>query len=218
MKNKVLGVLFIAGLLVMILAAAVPMSVYDKVFFISEAVDNDVSENTGMSVDEISQVTDEIFLYLKGERKDFDIVIQREGKTIHLFNDDEQRHMVDVQNLMVFSRVLLILSTTVTLICGTLLYRKSSRSFCKGLLMTGITGIVLLIIAVVIASGDFTAVFIKLHQMIFSNELWLMDPATEILINIVPEPYFIHLAVYAGGLAAFGYGMSILAGLIGKKY
>ena len=34
------------------------------------------------------------------------------------------------------------------------------------------------------------------HEMFFSNDLWLLDPNTDMLINIVPEPFFIDTSLY----------------------
>ena len=54
-------------------------------------------------------------------------------------------------------------------------------------------GELLLIIAVgivvVLAMQDFDAVFIKFHQIFFTNDLWLLN-ADDMLILMVPEPFF----------------------------
>lgn len=53
-------------------------------------------------------------------------------------------------------------------------------------------------------SGDdgFHRRFWIFHELIFTNDLWLLDPKTSVLINIVPEPYFIHLS--ANGTETLG--------------
>ena len=217
MKKKLCIIVFALACFITILMAAVEIAVYDKTFFMNEAAQNDVSANTGLTTEEISQVTDEIFNYLKGSRDDFDITIKRGIGVIHLFNQDECDHMVDVANLMVLQRILLVVGLITSLILGGCLYRKDSKAFFTGLMASGIGGIIALILATIIASNGFTAVFVALHRLIFTNELWIMDPATEVLINIVPEPYFIHLALYAGILTAMGCVILVLTGFIFRK-
>ena len=58
-----------------------------------------------------------------------------------------------------------------------------------------------------IISTDFTKYFILFHKIFFNNDLWILDPSTDLLINIVPEPFFMDTAfriadVFAGSVAA----------------
>ena len=137
--------------------------------------------------------------------------------SVHLFNQDECDHMVDVANLMVLQRILLMTGIILSLVIGSYLYKKYPKTFFNAVLGAGICGIIALIIAVIIASTGFTEVFVGLHRLIFSNELWLLDPAKDMLINIVPEPYFIHLAMYTGILTAFGCVVLAVWGLVFRR-
>ena len=49
-----------------------------------------------------------------------------------------------------------------------------------------------------IMSTDFTRYFTIFHQIFFDNDLWILNPATDLLINIVPEPFFMDTALYIG--------------------
>jgi len=53
-----------------------------------------------------------------------------------------------------------------------------------------------------IISTDFTKYFIMFHHIFFSNDLWILDPSTDMLINIVPEGFFMDTA----GRIAFTFG------------
>ena len=46
------------------------------------------------------------------------------------------------------------------------------------------------------------------HQIFFDNDLWILDPATDLLINIVPEPFFMDTALYI--VLLFGASMLLL--------
>ena len=56
--------------------------------------------------------------------------------------------------------------------------------------------------------GDFTQGFTAFHHIFFDNDLWILDPRTDLLINIVPEPFFVDTAARIGLL--FGGSVLIL--------
>lgn len=58
-----------------------------------------------------------------------------------------------------------------------------------------------------IISTDFNKYFIIFHHIFFNNDLWMLNPDTDLLINIVPEPFFMDTAARI----AATYGVSVLA-------
>ena len=42
---------------------------------------------------------------------------------------------------------------------------------------------------------DFTGVFYKFHALFFSNYEWILDPEVSRLINMVPEGFFVDIAI-----------------------
>ena len=38
---------------------------------------------------------------------------------------------------------------------------------------------------------DFDSLFLTFHQVAFSNDLWLMDPSTDLMIAMMPKPFFV---------------------------
>ena len=65
---------------------------------------------------------------------------------------------------------------------------------------------VLAVLAGIIAT-DFNQYFIIFHHIFFNNDLWMLNPDTDLLINIVPEPFFMDTAARI----AATYGVSVLA-------
>ena len=53
-----------------------------------------------------------------------------------------------------------------------------------------------------IISTDFTKYFVIFHHIFFDNDLWILNPATDMLINIVPEGFFMDTAARIGALYA----------------
>ena len=67
-------------------------------------------------------------------------------------------------------------------------------SVAKGLLIgTGIFLVLCILLGIAVAS-DFTNAFITFHHIFFSNDLWILDPSVDMLVNIVPEGFFFDTA------------------------
>ena len=81
------------------------------------------------------------------------------------------------------------------------------RSVCWG---TGLFFAMLCVLGLVI-STDFTKYFVIFHHIFFNNDLWLLDPATDLLINIVPEPFFVDTASYIA--LVFGISVAVIFGV-----
>lgn len=52
--------------------------------------------------------------------------------------------------------------------------------------------------------------FVTFHEIAFNNDYWLFDPATDPVINILPDAYFLHCAVMILVLVILG---SVICGL-----
>ena len=65
----------------------------------------------------------------------------------------------------------------------------------------------------VVISTDFTKWFTVFHHIFFDNDLWILNPATDRLINIVPEPFFIDTALNIAVIFALSLGV-LLAGCL----
>ena len=66
---------------------------------------------------------------------------------------------------------------------------------------------------------DFDSLFYVFHLVAFRNDLWLLDPQTDLLIQLMPTPFFVDYARTI--LIAFGCGLVVLAGgayLLKRRY
>ena len=58
------------------------------------------------------------------------------------------------------------------------------------------------------AAVNFDGLFITFHRLAFRNDLWLLNPRTDLLIRLMPETLFIRLGLM--GLAVFSAGMAVV--------
>ena len=121
---------------------------------------------------------------------------------------DEQQHMIDVRNL---TRSAAGMSKTYMTIAAALAVvaawtgAKLSRRVMPRLVgaLSAVTIIMVLVQNVVsqIADGGFADLFVQMHEVIFTNDLWLMDPAKHILIRMMPQPLFEQALVNGASVA-----------------
>ena len=167
-----------------------------------------------MTMEDLLEVTDEMMDYLKGEREDLHVVTVMDGQEREFFNEREIAHMEDVQVLFLRAMSLRRACIFICVLCLGFLFltkapvrRVLPPSICAGTgLFFGITAILALII-----SGDFTKYFVIFHHIFFDNDLWILDPATDMLINIVPEGFFMDTAARIARL--FGASTAVLFGI-----
>ena len=177
-----------------------------------------------MTMEDLLDVTDEMMDYLKGEREDLHVVTVMDGQEREFFNEREIAHMEDVQVLFLRAMSLRRACIFICVLCLGFLFltkapvrRVLPPSICAGTgLFFGITAILALII-----SGDFTKYFVIFHHIFFDNDLWILDPATDMLINIVPEGFFMdtaaRIALLFGASSAVLFGICLFLTLRGRS-
>ena len=177
-----------------------------------------------MTMEDLLEVTDEMMDYLKGEREDLHVVTVMDGQEREFFNEREIAHMEDVQVLFLRAMSLRRACIFICVLCLGFLFltkapvrRVLPSSICAGTgLFFGITAILALII-----SGDFTKYFVIFHHIFFDNDLWILDPATDMLINIVPEGFFMdtaaRIALLFGASSAVLFGICLFLTLRGRS-
>ncbi len=163
-----------------------------------------------MTMEDLLYVTEEMMDYLKGEREDLHVLTTMGGEEREFFNEREIAHMEDVQQLFLkaitIRRVCLILCALMLVFMAVTRARLGQvlpPSLCMG---TGLFFGLIAVLALII-STDFTRYFILFHHIFFDNDLWMLDPSTDMLINIVPEGFFMDTA---GRIAAAFCGASLL--------
>ena len=71
---------------------------------------------------------------------------------------------------------------------------------------------------IVLACIDFNSLFVLFHKVAFTNDLWLLNPQTDLLIRLMPIEFFISYAAIIGGVWLAGMvGLLILSTIRIKK-
>lgn len=206
-----LGILCAFCLMIILLITSVEAVAYwTPGYYEKEYAKYNVTAAVNMEMDDLLDVTHEMMAFLRGDREDLHVMTTIGGVEREFFNEREIAHMIDVQGLFLGALTLRRLCLGIAAICILLLFVLKARvrqvlprSICIG---TGLFFAVVCLLAVVI-STDFTKYFVVFHKIFFSNDLWILDPRTDLLINIVPEPFFVDTAARI----AMTFGLAVLA-------
>ncbi len=205
-----LGILFAFTLMITLLITSVEAVTYwTPGYFEKEYQKYDVLSDVHMEMDDLLNVTDEMMAYLRGWREDLHIPTIVDGQPREFFNDREIAHMEDVRGLFLAALKIrqgcLLLAASIILLL--LLLKVKIGQVLPRMLCIG-TGLFFLLLAALafIISTNFSKYFIVFHKIFFNNDLWILDPRTDLLINIVPEPFFMDTAARI----AITYGISVI--------
>lgn len=198
--QHVFGILFAFFLMIILLITSVEIVSYRiPGYYRYEFTKYSSDDRVGISMDELLRVKDDMMSYLKGKKENLsDITATIKGKkNTPFFNEREISHMEDVRAL--FLKAVLI-RRILFVFCIVLLFLiKIGKGDAAEILfrtlpfgMGAFLGIFILMLALI--ASDFSKYFILFHHIFFDNELWMLDPATDNLINIVPEGFFFETA------------------------
>lgn len=208
--HNVLGILCGFALMIILLITSIEAVTYwTPGYYEKEYAKYGVLNDVHMEMDDLLDVTDEMMAYLRGSRKDLHVPTIVDGQPREFFNDREIAHMEDVRGLFLGGLALRRISLGLIVACVILLLllkadirRVLPKMICIG---SALFFAVLAVLASII-STDFNQYFIMFHHIFFNNDLWMLNPDTDLLINIVPEPFFMDTAARI----AMTYGVSVL--------
>ena len=174
--------LFISGILAIIFYNCFNLNFY-KNFYQKE----NLAPKIGTTYDELIKNTANLLDYLN----------HKTMLNLDWYTDKDILHMQDVKTLyslsyktMIFFIVVFTISTILLIIlCKKRTIFYITNTFNKVLLAF----IIVIGILSCIISYNFTSFWIKFHQLLFSNDLWLLSPDESNLIQMVPEEFFISL-------------------------
>ena len=183
----------VSGLLV-----SVEVNIGDSAFFAEEYKKCRVDADLGMEMKDVEYVSKEMMKYLFGQREDLVVYTNLRGEYREFFNDREKTHMIDVKNLYdgaVMVRTVCLVSAVVLVGIIVFLHRKKALDYLsRSYLFTCIAAVVFFGgILIFISSYGFTEFWFKFHGVFFTNDLWLLNPATDMMILLLPEQFFFDL-------------------------
>lgn len=213
-------VLFIAlSLNLIYLSGAIQYGATDERFFDKTFEKLDSRETVGLNETDFDAVKMQLIDYVGLKTETFSVPVTISGVKTDFFNDKERAHMRDVRSLFVLNDSVLkgaILLTVALYLIGKYGF-KQRRLLSDGMMVSGIVMTVFIAVLGIVASQDFTAVFIKFHELFFSNDLWWLDPTTDRMIVLLEEQFFSDIALHIGLYAVLAAIFGTAVGIIGRR-
>lgn len=198
-----LSILFSVALFFTLLFTSMQLVVYNMNYFERHYEKRNITVSTGMNMEDLMMVTEYMMDYLADKEEDLAIKATVDGIYEEVFGEREQLHMVDVKNLFVaatwmrnISAILIVLF----IVGGAIRYKAILRVVLSGVKFVFIGLLVAFIGLGYLFYTDFSKYFIIFHEIFFDNDLWLLDPRTDVLINMVPQDFFFETAMICIGI------------------
>lgn len=210
--HRILGLVAAIAMIIVILITSFEIAAYSNLdWYLKEYLKYEVLDDLEMEAEDVMCVTEEMMAYLRGNREDLVVETTVDGISREFFNDREKAHMVDVQNLFL-GGMDLRLGVGVVLVASMLIIVFTKADWKKLLpqsFLIGVGGFIgLLGIFACLIARDFHKYFFLFHEIFFNNDLWLLDPRTDLMIRMLPEGFFFDMVVRISTI--FGILLSVM--------
>ena len=139
--------------------------------------------------------------YLNGQGDTAQIRDPETGERVDAFSEKENLHLRDVRGLVSFLKAGRWIGggLVIAAIAALYLLKKQERPRLLSGLVRGFARSAIFLFACFSALAvwgviDFDGLFVAFHKLAFSNDLWLMNPNADLLLALMPVPFFIWYA------------------------
>lgn len=207
-KEQILIATSAALLVFLVFSYFLEFIAYDQNVYDEQYKKNGIYKRFGK--ENVDKITNELLTYLRYEKGDQHIPTS-------FFNQKEKQHLLDVKNLLQNESTFCIWVTGLFLALLALLFpaaRNGHHPYRKVLLCAGIVGLGGILVGGLFVLLNFSIAFTTFHNLLFTNDLWLLNPATDNLIIFFPESFWIAMAWRLSmGMGLF-YGCLLAAGFV----
>lgn len=192
-KNIILIFIALSAILFLI-TMSINIITKDKEYYYVYSQENNITEYTGLNADKVEEMYSNLIDYIyKGDES----LINKD------FNEREVSHMVDVHKL--YNLNMIVTYITSGILIASIIYLviayKNNISLYRDLKFIR-NAFLIILLAIIILTGiislDFDSAFIKFHELFFNNNLWLLDPRTDVMIRMLPQDFFMNMAIRIG--------------------
>ncbi len=163
-------------------------------FYPEQYEKNNTTEYTGMSIEDLTAASDALLDYMFDRRDDISIVLPVDGVEREIFDERETQHMVDVKELFLLTiNLFYICAALAVLGMGFILFRYKKEGLFILAKMYNVAAVVFVVVTALLGAFiafNFNMFWTIFHQLIFTNDLWLLDPNVSIMINMFPSDFF----------------------------
>ena len=167
-----------------------------------------------MSLDDAVYITEQMLDYCLGRIDTLDDTEATiDGVKAPFFTEREKLHLADCRNIFLGAvkfRVVSVLMIIGLLFAiwfsvknntdASLVKTQYARVLAGGYLTALVILVVFAIFLIIVGMNNFTFLFTKFHHVFFDNDLWILDPRHDNLVNVMQESVFSDAAITIGGI------------------
>lgn len=122
------------------------------------------------------------------------------------------QHFSEVKNIFVS---LYYIAAIAFILCLIIIIYKACKKDRSYLLVSAVTVLVVPIIVGIGCAINFDVAFVVFHKIFFRNDFWLFNPATDPIITILPDTFFLHALIVIIAVVLLG---SLILFLLSRIY
>jgi integral membrane protein (TIGR01906 family) len=167
-----------------------------------------------MSLDDAVYITEQMLDYCLGRIDTLDDTEATiDGVKAPFFTEREKLHLADCRNiflgavkfrvvsvLMIIGLLLAIWFSVKNNTDASLVKTQYARVLAGGYLTALVILVVFAVFLIIVGMNNFTFLFTKFHHVFFDNDLWILDPRHDNLVNVMQESVFSDAAITIGGI------------------
>lgn len=180
--------------IVSVLFSVIRLIINRPSFFYAEYTRLDHARSMGMNTEDLTNATMQMVRYMEGSAPSIDLDVTVNGERVSMFNDRERAHMVDVLVLYQGWRTVSYVGFALFALAVVLLLKRPGE-LARAFLNASKVFVLLLAAIALWVLIDFSSFWTAFHHLFFTNDLWLLDPATSRMINMMPLQLFYDIVV-----------------------
>lgn len=196
MKAKIIFMLNTLGWLMLFAAlfmCAIRSIAFDPELYFEYQMEAGILDYAGISEEDLMRLDTHLADYLSGKKSNGDCMVKVFGQKQNAFNDREAQHLADCRRLLAPVSAPWLAACLIIAGIALILPGKQGRR------VSAWTASVIILLPIaflgVWAALDFNSAFHFFHKILFTNDLWLLDPRTDLLIRICPSSMFANMGL-----------------------
>lgn len=185
-RSNIFSVILSLCISLIIITLIVKIALNTKAIYYYDVVNLDLAKSSKLTINEIKSNYDYVIKYVQSPKYDFNLPTlpySKEGKV----------HFEEVRDIFSFFNKLQSLLLLTTLLIFILNFKYHNYNFLK------LSSVFLIIIPLTLFIPfliNFDKSFTAFHKLFFKNDYWLLDTTRDPIINIMPQEYFFHCAMF----------------------
>lgn len=193
--NKIHFAIFSICLIYFLLFSAFYLTCFfDKLGLYKLIISYKTYENLPFSLklDDIRLIAEELMKYISGKLQFLETKVTINNVLTDFYSVRSKIHMADVRNIIInLTKVYYISIMFMIISFFKMISYKNFLTILKSIYLRVMIIIsIVLVIIFAYAAINFDTFFINFHHILFTNDLWLLDPSVDYIICLLPEKIF----------------------------